>query len=274
MRPFLKRVGGKTKLLPELRARLPKTFNRYFEPFVGGGALFFNLTPPNAMLGDASCELITTYRGVADRVCAVIDLLESHQQAHKHDGYYYEVRGMWNEGCWTGDMAEHAAAFIYLNKTCFNGLWRVNKKGKFNVPQGDYKNPTICDQDALLQASAVLRRAELHAGTYEETTASAESGDFIYCDPPYDPINTTSNFTAYTKDVFGRGQQGQLAQWARGMRDRGIHVMLSNNDTPFIRDLYKDFWMDGVKCGRAINSKGDRRGQVDEVIITSYERSL
>jgi DNA adenine methylase len=268
--PIVKWVGGKTKLLPELRARLPKTYRRYFEPFLGGGALFFSLEPHDAVLGDMNGALINMYQAVADNVDDVIGVLKNHRAAHARENYYYEIRTWWNEGYWLDDPSVRAAAFIYLNKTCFNGLWRVNKGGGFNVPRGDYENPSIFDEGELHAASKVLCRADLRDAAYDATTASATAGDFVYFDPPYDPASKTSNFTSYTKDAFGKDEQRKLAEHARELKKRGTNVMLSNNDTPFIRSLYEDFNIDNVKCGRSINSKGDKRGKVDEVIITSY----
>ena len=270
MRPFLKRVGGKAKLLPELKARMPKAYRRFFEPFLGGGALFFDREPRNAVLGDASVELMRTYQAVAECVEDVIGLLESHRRAHAQDSYYYEVRDMWNEGAWDDDPPGHAAAFIYLNKTCFNGLWRVNRGGYFNTPKGSYENPTIYTPEHLRNAGRLLRQADLYAGDYRVTTASVGEGDFVYCDPPYDPISKTSSFTTYTKDPFVVAQQKELAAWAGELRNRGAHVMLSNNDTPLIRELYVDFCVDTVQCARPINSKTGKRGKVCEVIITTY----
>lgn len=268
--PIVKWVGGKSKLLPELRARLPKTFKCYFEPFAGGAALFFALEPKDAVLGDMNDALINTYQAVADDVEQIIGMLEVHRRAHVRPKYYYEIRDIWNEGGWIEDPSARASAFLYLNKTCFNGLWRVNRAGGFNVPRGDYENPKIFEPATLRTASQVLGRVSLRKTSYELTTASATAGDFVYFDPPYDPHSKTSNFTSYTKDVFGQKQQEQLAEYSRELRKRGTNVMLSNNDTPYIRDLYQDFCMDTVQCGRSINSKGDKRGKVAEVIITSY----
>lgn len=271
--PIVKWVGGKTKLLPELRARLPKAYKRYFEPFLGGGAMFFALEPKDAILGDMNGALIDMYKSVAHEVEEIIATLEMHRTAHAREAYYYEIRTIWNEGGWAGSRAARAAAFLYLNKTCFNGLWRVNKSGEFNVPRGDYVEPKIFDPAALRAASAALRKASLRSTPYELTTASATAGDFVYFDPPYDPVSVTSNFTSYTKDAFGKEQQKQLAEHARELGKRGTHVMLSNNDTPYVRSLYEDFCIDTVQCGRSINSKGDKRGKVDEVIITNYPAS-
>jgi DNA adenine methylase len=268
--PIIKWVGGKSKLLPELRARLPKTYKRYFEPFLGGGALFFALTPKDSVLGDMNGALIEMYKAVALDVDNIIETLDMHRRAHAREAYYYEIRTMWNEGCWADVPAARAAAFIYLNKTCFNGLWRVNRSGEFNVPRGDYANPTVFDPAALRAASDVLRKASLRKTGYEQTTASATAGDFVYFDPPYDPVSKTSNFTSYTKDAFGKDQQKQLANHARELHKRGVYVMVSNNDTEYVRSLYEDFCIDTVQCGRSVNSKGDKRGKVNEVIVTSY----
>lgn len=267
LKPFLKYVGGKTKLLPELRSRLPKTWKRYFEPFVGGGALFFDLEPKQAVLGDVNEALIATYRTVAIDPDGVIEQLACYKQAHSNDvNFYYAKRSAWNDGNWLS-VADRAALFIYLNKTCFNGLWRVNQIGHFNVPRGDYKNPGIYDEVALRAASAVLRCADLRVARFQDTVVEAEPGDLAYFDPPYDPVSKTANFTSYTKDGFGREHQERLASVARGLVDRGVQVVLSNHDTPFIRSLYQGFRIDTVRCPRAINSKGDKRGAVDEVII-------
>jgi DNA adenine methylase len=268
--PIVKWVGGKTKLLAELKARLPRTFDRYYEPFVGGGALFFSLDPPLAILSDTNDALMGTYRAIATNVEDVISLLGEHKSAHSVDGYYYAVRDAWNSEVWCNDGVATAAAFIYLNKTCFNGLWRVNRSGKFNVPRGDYKNPAILDAPGLRAAALVLAKTELLTGDYVATTANATDGDLVYFDPPYDPVSKTSNFTSYTKDAFGKHQQAELAAHARVLANRGVHVMLSNNDTPYVRSLYSDFHLSTVKCGRSINSKGGKRGAVDELIITSY----
>jgi DNA adenine methylase len=271
--PIVKWVGGKSKLLPELVARMPKKYNRYFEPFLGGAALFLAVAPEDAVLGDTNAELINTYRAVARDADGVASMLELHRRAHARDKYYYEVRDMWNEGAWSDDEGARAAAFIYLNKTGFNGLWRVNRDGEFNVPRGDYKDPSVYDLEALRAAAKAFAKADLRVSPYDKTTASAAAHDFVYFDPPYDPASKTSNFTSYTKDAFGKDQQRQLAEHARELRKRGTHVMLSNNDTPFVRSLYEDFCIDTVQCGRSVNSKGDKRGKVDEVIITSYART-
>lgn len=271
--PIVKWVGGKTKLLPELKKRLPEKWNRYFEPFVGGGALFFALEPADAVLGDMNKDLIETYRQVARDVDAVIDCLRGwHENHFLHPGKewmserYYEARQRWNDGMWA-DGPPRAAAFLYLNKTCFNGLWRVNKGGRMNVPVGDYAKPNILNEAALRAAAPVLRRADIQHGDFDETAVQAKLGDLVYFDPPYDPVSKTADFTSYTEGDFGKAEQEMLAVRAKSLVSSGVYVMLSNHDTPFIRSLYQGFRIDTVRCPRAINSKGDKRGAVDEVII-------
>jgi DNA adenine methylase len=268
--PVLKWVGGKSKLLPELLSRVPKTYRHYYEPFLGGGALFFALEPERATVGDLNPALIETYLAIAHDTRAVIARLEVLKRTYVDHGkpFYYEVRETWNANGYRDSVALRAAAFIFLNKTCFNGLWRVNKSGGFNVPAGDVgEAPAIYDEDDLRDAAKLLGRADVKNLPYDQTTANAGRGDFLYFDPPYDPLDKTSNFTAYTKEGFGDDQQAALAEHARKLRKRGAFVMLSNNDTPMIRDLYRDFTIDTVRCGRSINSKGDKRGKINEVLI-------
>jgi DNA adenine methylase len=263
--PVIKCVGGKSKLLHELVARLPERFGRYYEPFAGGAALFFRVAPKRAVLADSNADLIGLYTTIADDADAVIKRLAYHR-THHSEGHYYEMRERWNQQRPTWNAAERAAAFIYLNKTCFNGLWRVNRAGAFNVPIGRYTDPPICVPDALRAAHAVLANAQLVCADYRTAVASASRGDFIYFDPPYDPVAPTANFTSYTANAFGPDQQRELADTARALVARGCYVMLSNSDTPFIRSIYKGFAIDRVKCPRAINSNAAKRGDVDEVI--------
>ncbi|MGN6107499.1 MAG: DNA adenine methylase [Kofleriaceae bacterium] len=264
--PIIKWVGGKTKLLGELIQRLPDTFQRYYEPFAGGAALFFRVAPRRAVLADSNADLIGLYKTVASDVGSVIRKLELHRTAHD-EHHYYQTRTRWNDRDISWSAADRAATFIYLNKTCFNGLWRVNRSGAFNVPIGRYVDPPICVPDTLRAAQSVLSRASLRCGDYRMATADAQRGDFLYFDPPYDPVTTTANFTSYTAGAFGADEQRELAETARMLVARGCKVMLSNSDTPFIRSLYKGFKIDRVKCPRAINSNAARRGEVDEVII-------
>lgn len=265
--PIVKWVGGKTRLLPELLARLPERWNRYYEPFAGGAALFFRVSPRRAVLADSNPDLIGLYTAVASDVAAVVRRLELHRTKHD-ESHYYEMRTRWNDRDVSWSTPERAAAFIYLNKTCFNGLWRVNRSGAFNVPIGRYTDPPICVPDALRAAHDVLSRAELRCADYRRATADAKAGDFIYFDPPYDPVAPTANFASYTADGFGPDDQRALADTARELVARGCQVMLSNSDTLFIRSIYKGFRVERVKCARAINSNAAKRGDVDELLIT------
>lgn len=268
-RPWLKWVGGKRQLLPELRKHLPLKIKHYYEPFLGGGALFFDLRAADwegaATLGDTNGLLIQAYRGVRDDVEAVIEELRNWPYAEK---FYYEMRA--RDIASDPDDAEVAAWFIYMNKTGFNGLWRVNKQGRCNVPFGKYTNPTICDADGLRVAAEALKKTKLVDTSFEKTLRSAEAGDLVYCDPPYVPVNTTSNFTSYTCDGFTLEDQRRLVRCALGLKERGVHVMLSNADVPTVHELYADkrFVLHRVKARRNINSKGGSRGAVGELIIT------
>lgn len=265
--PIVKWVGGKTRLLPELLARLPDRFGRYYEPFAGGAALFFRVAPRRAVLADSNADLIGLYTAVAANVDAVIRRLEMHHKAHD-ESHYYDMRAKWNDRDVSWQTPERAAAFIYLNKTCFNGLWRVNRSGAFNVPIGRYTDPPICVPAALHAAQAVLSRAALRCSDYRGAVADAKAGDFLYFDPPYDPVTPTANFTSYSADGFSADDQRALAETARELVARGCKVMLSNSDTPFIRSIYKGLRVERVKCPRAINSNAAKRGDVDELIIT------
>ena len=265
--PIVKWAGGKSKLLAELISRQPTAYRRYFEPFAGGAALLFRLGPQDAVVSDLNPALINMYRCVAWNVEAVIRRLQNHRRKHDED-YYYAMRDRWNQDGFRGDV-DRAAAFIYLNKTCYNGLWRVNSKGEFNVPVGRYESPQIF-QAAQLRASALaLQKCDIRCSHYAEVLEQAEAGDFVYLDPPYHPVTATANFTSYTVGNFGESEQRDLARVARRLKRRKCHVMLSNSDTTFVRTLYKGFRIERVSCARAINSKAKRRGPVGELIITS-----
>jgi DNA adenine methylase len=280
--PIVKWVGGKSKLLHDLVARIPARFRRYYEPFAGGAALFFRLAgggvaqerdpaAPSyglgaAVLNDLNADLIATYRQIALDPDAVIRRLEIHRR-HHGEKHYYSVRERWNDASVSWTTVDRAATFIYLNKTCYNGLWRVNRSGAFNVPIGRYVDPPICTPDALRAASRALRGAELRQGDYASAVADAGRGDLVYFDPPYVPLSETSSFTSYTGDGFGADDQRALADLARRLVARGCQVMLSNSDTPFVRRIYEGFKVERVWCSRAINSNASRRGEVAEVII-------
>lgn len=262
--PVVKYAGGKTKLLPELLARMPARFGRYYEPFAGGAALFFRVAPERAVLGDVNAALIATYRAVADDVDAVTTLLDRHAANWRRQGerHYLAMRAAWNRGA--GTRVERAAAFLYLNRTCFNGLWRVNRAGEFNVPMGRYENPLVGMAARVRAAAPALARAELRTGDYRAVLHDARRGDFVYLDPPYD-----GTFTAYSAEPFDHAAQAELAYEVRRLALRGVKVMVSNADTPRIRALYAGLRLDVVSCPRAINSDASGRGPVKEVIVTA-----
>lgn len=266
--PVVKWAGGKTRLLEQLLSRRPLTFRRYYEPFLGGGAVYFRLTPSRAVLSDLNPDLMNVYRCVAWNVEAVIKRLEDHRRKHSHD-HYYATRERFNDRVHCNSNVERAAAFLYLNKTCYNGLYRVNQKGQFNVPIGRYDNPKICAPDELRAAGRVLQRAELRVGHFAQALDDAGPGDFVYLDPPYDPASATANFTSYTASDFRDQEQHDLARIVGDLTDRGVFVMVSNSDTPYIRDLYRGFKMERILAPRAINSCASSRGPVGELIITN-----
>jgi DNA adenine methylase len=274
-RPFVKWAGGKRQLLPQLRRFVPERFERYIEPFVGGGALFFGLSGrlaapsvaggshgPRALLGDVNERLIRTYQGVRDSVEQVIDLLRE----YRHEAeFYYQVRDLAID---ERSDAEVAAWLIYLNKIGFNGLYRVNRQNRFNVPFGRHKNPTICDATTLRACSRALQGVELAVIDFERAAARAQPGDLVYFDPPYVPLSDTSSFTKYTSGGFDADCQVRLRDVALGLKQRGVHVLLSNSSADFVRELYrKDFNLVEVSATRLVNSKATRRGAITELVI-------
>ncbi len=270
--PVLKWAGGKTRLLPDLLSRLPARWARYYEPFAGGAALFFALAPQRAVLGDANEDLMDVYRALAASSDAVVRGLRFHERFHSGK-YFYETRSLWNTQRSKWPLSKRAAAFVYLNKTCFNGLWRVNRAGDFNVPMGRYADPPICVPEALRAVHDVLVRAELRSGDYRDTVCDARRGDLVYFDPPYYPASRTAKFTSYTRGMFTMENQRELADTARRLASRGCHVVVSNSDTPLIHELYKGFHVSRVRCPRSINGTTSRRGDVDELIIESADRA-
>jgi DNA adenine methylase len=261
-RPFVKWVGGKRQLLPWLLSMAPHIAGTYFEPFVGGGALFFALQPKRAVLTDTNARLVRTYLGVRNSVDRVIQLLDT----YPHDRtFFYEFRQADIDGA---SDAEVAAWFIYLNKTGFNGLYRVNRENRYNVPFGRYVNPKICDEINLRRCSAALARAEVMVDDFDAVDGRARRGDFVYFDPPYVPLSATSSFTAYTADGFGPEAQARLRDTALRLKARGVSVMLSNSSAPMVRSLYADgFEVTDVLATRSVNSKASARGAILEVII-------
>lgn len=266
-RPFLKWAGGKSRLIGQYIRYFPRNYRNYYEPFLGGGAIFFYLRPRPSILTDINSDLITTYCCVRDKLQELIFLLKEHECYHSRD-YYYRLRA--NPG--NTDL-EVAARFIYLNRTCFNGLYRVNSKGEFNVPLGRYNNPKICQIDVLFSASELLQDAEVRVADFEQVLNYAQSSDdFVYLDPPYHPISNTSYFTAYSRDSFSELDQKRLRDSCAELASRGVKVMISNSDCQFIREIYSEinFNIHSIKATRAINSNVKKRGIINELIITSY----
>jgi DNA adenine methylase len=259
--PFIKWVGGKTSLLPELLKHVPERVRRYREPFVGGGALFFATAPRHAVLSDNNPELVHAYRLVRDNAPGVLDELSHHVYERAH---FEAVRALEPARL---RPAERAARFIYLNKTCFNGLWRVNRAGRFNVPIGRYKDPRFCDRATLLRASEALRGVEILHQPFEEALALAGRGDFVYLDPPYDPVSATASFASYTAGGFNWDDQKRLAAACISLNRRGVRFLLSNSATDRIRELYEHFEQRIVRAPRHINSKAGGRGHVDEILV-------
>lgn len=275
-KPFVKWVGGKRQLLKQFRDRnfyppekFDSTKGRYFEPFVGGGAVFFDLLPEKAFLSDLNFELVTTYNVIKDDVENLIKLLKKHD--HNKE-YFLKVRAKKVEKL---SPLQVASRFIYLNRACFNGMYRVNSKGGFNVPFGDNKNPLICDEVNLRKISGALKNVEIKHQDYKQVLKKAKKGDFIYFDPPYHPVSKTAAFTAYTANGFSEKDQIELRDAFLELSNRGCFVMLSNSDAPFINEIYSEIEKNGIRiskveAGRAINSKGDGRGKVVEVLVTNY----
>lgn len=267
-RPFLKWVGGKTQLLEQMQPLMPTTFRRYFEPFVGGAAVFFDLRARRpeipAYLRDVNAELVDCYTAVRDHVELVIKALRDHKYEETH---YYAVRAQKPADL---SLAKRAARTIFLNKTGYNGLYRVNRSGQFNVPFGRFTKPLFCDVENLRACSRALRGVSIEVGDFSTILKQAKKGDFVYFDPPYVPVSPTSDFTAYIPGGFGEAEQKKLAKVFAKLAARGVHVMLSNSDTKLVRDLYADFTIDTVYASRSVNSNAARRGKLPEVVVRSY----
>jgi DNA adenine methylase len=273
-KPFIKWVGGKRQLLKQFRALglyPPDKFNsqksKYYEPFVGGGAVFFDLLPERAYLSDMNNELVITYKTIKSDVENLIKLLKKYKVSKE---YFMKIRSQ--DPRKLPDVSV-AARFIYLNRTCFNGMYRVNKKGQFNVPYGKHNNPLICDEVNLRRASAALENVEIKKQDYKAVLKKAKKGDFVYFDPPYYPISKTASFTSYTTETFLDKEQLELRDTFLTLHKRGCFVMLSNSDTPFINRIYsesKGLRIRRVQAGRAINSDASKRGKITEVLVTNY----
>ena len=269
-KPILKWAGGKTQMLGDLIPKVPTSYGRYIEPFFGGGAMFFALQPENAVIADSNPELINMYRQVADHVDEVINYLKKYENTSE---MFYAVRSLE----WTALPKEEAAArTIFLNKTCFNGLYRVNKQGQFNVPFGKYKNPKICDEEGLRAASEVLKKAEILCGDYLLVLEHyAQPGDFVFLDPPYLPISEYSDFKRYTKEQFYEEDHVELAKMIMKLHERGCHVILTNSNHPLVHELYAPFTIDVIQTKRHISCNGStRKGEDVIVTIPPKQRTL
>ena len=273
-RPIVKWAGGKSRLLGELLSRVPTKVRTYAEPFAGGAALFFALASERsrglrsferAVLCDRNEELVALYTAVRDDVDAVVAALGD----YRHDReLFYDVRAKDTRGM---SDVDRAARFIFLNRTCFNGLWRVNSGGRFNVPFGKYKNPRILDEENLRSASRALRGVEVVSKDFADVTGELGRGDFVYLDPPYVPVSRTASFTAYAKDGFNPDDQARLARELRALKRRGVKGMLSNADTHGTRELYDGLALHVVRAPRSISCDGATRGDAGELVVTTWE---
>ena len=265
--PFLKWVGGKSKYLRQLSRFFPPKFNRYIEPFLGSGAVYFHILarfqPATCYLSDLNSDLIQCYEVVRDRCESLIDLLTVHKQKHSPD-YYSKIRAQRPSDL---SFLEAAARFIYLNKTCFNGLYRVNQLGAFNVPIGDFTDPKICDPERLSLSSHALAYAEMRASDFAIALRDTQPQDFIYLDPPYQPISATAHFTRYTSHQFGRGDQMRLAATYEALDRRRCYVMLTNSDSELTRALYRQYRIEEIFTNRSISSNPTTRGTVKELVV-------
>ena len=266
--PIVKWVGGKRQLMFELLKNMPEDYNRYFEPFIGGGALFFELQPDNAYISDMNEELINLYQVVRDNVDELIDDMQKHDISKE---YFMEIRNIdrtreyenWSN-------VKKASRFIYLNRTCFNGMYRVNSKGEFNVPFGHYKNPRIVDENNLINCSNLLQRTEIKHADFSDILKKVKKGDFVYFDPPYVPLSETSSFTSYTKDGFDIDMQFKLRDVCDELDSMGVKFLLSNSDTKFVNELYENYNIKKVFASRQINANADGRGKITEVLVRNY----
>ncbi len=266
--PIVKWVGGKRQLMFELLKNMPENYNRYFEPFIGGGALFFELQPQNGYISDMNEELINLYTVVRDNVYTLIDDLNKHEVSKE---YFLKIRNLDRTEKYNklSDI-QKASRFIYLNRTCFNGLYRVNSQGQFNVPFGNYKNPKIVDAENLINCSKLLKNTEICCADFSGILNKVQKGDFVYFDPPYVPLNETSSFTSYTKDGFDIDMQFKLRDVCDELDNKGVMFMLSNSDTKLVNELYSNYEIKKVFASRAINANGNGRGKITEVLVRNY----
>lgn len=274
VKPYLKWAGGKRQLLTEIRQRIPREFQHYYEPFIGAGAVFFDLQPRNATINDFNEQLIITYRAIMNNVDELIDHLRVHVQNNNQE-YYYTIRELDRDTQFFSNFSnvEKAARLIYLNKTCYNGLYRVNSQGLFNVPYGNYSNPSIFEESILRAISRYFNdehnNINIFSGDYYNSLQNADQHSFVYFDPPYHSPNNT-NFTGYQAGGFNEEEQIRLRDVFQELTERGCRCLLSNSNTEFIRNLYQDYNIEIVQATRAINADGAGRGRVNEVLIRNW----
>lgn len=272
-KPFVKWAGGKRQIIDKLKQYVPTNYNCYYEPFIGGGALFFELSPKKAVINDSNQELMNVYKVLCDhekytKMCKVLNNYE----ANHSEEQYYEIRNKDKEKSFARlSDYKKAARTLYLNKSCFNGLYRVNSKGQFNVPFNKNKKVNTYDGENLLTIHMHLNMNDITIENvdFEESVKTAKKGDFVYFDPPYD--SDTNTFNSYTEEGFGKDEQRRLAKVFKELDSRGVYVMLSNHNTTLINELYKEYNIHVIEAKRSINSKGTKRGNVEELIITNYE---
>lgn len=273
IQPFLKWAGGKRQLLPEIKKFLPKLEPNYtyFEPFLGAGAVLFNLQPKKAVVNDLNTDLINCYKIIKSNLSDLLLDISKHKNEEK---YFYEIRELDRKPEYQElSSVEKASRIIFLNKTCFNGLFRVNSQGQFNAPFGNYKNPTIADESVLNAVSRYLNENNImiNNGDFKDSLKTTKKNDFVYLDPPYDPISETSSFTGYNLNQFYKDDQKRLKEVVDDLSKKGCKIMLSNSATEFIKDLYKDYKIEIVSANRNINSDPLKRGKIDEFLILNYQ---
>ena len=274
LQPFTKWTGGKRQLLPVIRELMPKTYNRYFEPFVGGGALFFDLAPKDAVINDFNAELINCYQQIKDNPQELIEILKVHQEYNSKE-YYLDLRSAdRDERIDMMSEVQRAARILYMLRVDFNGLYRVNSKNQFNVPYGRYKNPKIVDENLVSTISTYLNnnQIEIKKGDFEKAVLDVQPGDFVYFDPPYIPLSETSAFTSYTHEGFSYDEQVRLRDTFKKLSDTGAYVMLSNSSSFLVEELYRDFNIHYVEATRTNGAKSSSRGKISEIIVTNYEK--
>lgn len=270
--PVVKWVGGKRQIINQIVKYIPKSFSTYYEPFLGGGAVLFELQPKTAVVNDINAELINLYEVIKNNVNELIDDLKQHRN---DETYFYELRELDRNKEYYNHLTplQRASRLIYLNKTCYNGLFRVNKAGQFNTPFGNYKNPNIVNEYTLKAVSSYFNKAQITftCKDFNEALKGARKGAFVYLDPPYDPVSDSASFTGYDKGGFDQSEQIRLKNACDKLNEKGIKFLLSNSATDFIKDLYKDYKIEIIQAKRVINSKADKRGEIDEVLVMNFE---